>query len=105
MEKANDVSLVCVKENLFVKIRKFFKNLFRKEVKKSDKVNNEEIIVNELDVVQSKTKEDIMNIYSKAKKGEYDLENLEVEEIHMLNDLIEEEIKLKAEKLKQLMSK
>jgi len=45
------------------------------------------------------TKAELMDIYNKAKKGNFDLNLLSLEELKMFNILIEEEIKLKAKKL------
>ena len=128
-------SLMCVKENAWTKVMKFFKKVFKK-----DKINKDE--EKEVLVAKVRTKEELMEIYNKAKKNEYDkiraeniylktelanflngktkkslsefmAENkakkneydiscLELEEIKMLNELIEEEIKLKTEKLAKI---
>ena len=88
-------SLMCVKENPWTKVMNFFKKVFKK-----DKINKEQ--EKEVLVAQVRTKEELMQIYNKAKKNEYDISHLELEEIKMLNELIEEEIKLKTEKLMKL---
>lgn len=49
-------------------------------------------------------KRELLEIYSKAKKGNYDLNQLPTEDIEMLNKLLEEEIKIKAKKLDEIIT-
>lgn len=49
------------------------------------------------------SKNEMMEIYNKAKIGEFDLTQLTLNQIELLNELIEEEIRLKAKKLKTLI--
>jgi len=49
--------------------------------------------------VNNYSKTELLEIYNKAKKGQYDLMQLPLEQIKLLNRLLEEEIKLKSEKL------
>lgn len=48
---------------------------------------------------QQYSKNELIDIYNKAKKGQYNLNNLSLEQIELFNKLIEEEIKLKREQL------
>jgi len=48
------------------------------------------------------TKRELFDIYNKAKKGNFDLMQLSLEEIELFNKLIEEEIKLKIQKLSEV---
>ena len=50
------------------------------------------------------SKNEMMEIYNKAKIGEFDLNQLTNEQIELFNQLIEEEIRLKKEKLRMLTS-
>ena len=63
-------SLMCVKENAWTKVMKFFKKVFKK-----DKINKDE--EKEVLVAKVRTKEELMEIYNKAKKNEYDISCLE----------------------------
>ena len=51
---------------------------------------------------KKRSKSELLNIYSKAKKGKYDLRNLELREIQLLNKLLKEEIKIKIRKLEEI---
>lgn len=50
------------------------------------------------------TKSEILEIYSKAKKGNYDLNQLSTEDIDMLNKLLEAEIQIKTKKLDEIIT-
>lgn len=93
-------SITTVKDNIFTKTIKFIKRLFtNKEIKKA-KIN--EIHINK--TINRRTKEELMEIYAKAKKGEYDLNSLDIEDIRMLNKMIETEIEIKTKKLDEIVT-
>ena len=92
-------SMICVKENIFTKMLKFIKNILSKRKKKQEiKI---ETCSNTNNIRQ---KSELLSIYNKAKKGKYDLNTLEIEEIKMLNKLIEAEIEIKTKKLDEIIT-
>lgn len=53
------------------------------------------------DSIMEYSKNELMDIYNKAKKGTFDLSTLTLEQINKFNELIEEEIRLKSALLKK----
>lgn len=97
-----DKSLVCLTESGFMKIIKFIKNIFKKDQKQLNNKTDEEFIIENTDY-QKHTKDELIEIYNKAKRNEYDLEKLGLDEILLLIEFIKEEIKFKEEKLELLV--
>ena len=89
--------MIYTKENVFKRFLNIIKKLFIKE-----KIKQIEAPKEEEKVIIKKTREELEEIYNKAKKGEYDLNILEIEDIKMLNKMIEAEIELKESKLDEI---
>lgn len=100
MNTEKNKSMLCVKENIITKVIKFIKKIFKRNIQQSDIENKNSLSTNNL----QKTKQEILEIYSEAKKGKYDLNKLQLEEIQMLNKLIESEIEIKTKKLDQIIT-
>ncbi|MBQ7668032.1 MAG: hypothetical protein IJS47_01755 [Clostridia bacterium] len=116
----NNTSMTCVNESIFSKIKNFFKSIFYKAPKEEphvekveEKVTVEELVEEPKEELKveikeekkgPKSKEEILEIYEKAKLGEYDLRTLSIEEMKILNGLIREEIKIKEELLKKTLA-
>ncbi len=49
-------------------------------------------------------KKELLEIYDKAKAGKYDLKQLEIDELKMLNKLIKAEIEIKTKKLDEIVT-
>jgi len=95
----NENSLIEVKENIFTKIRNFFKKIFQKENKKTQKkaiVNNEQF----KDTKKQSEKEEFFDLYKEVKEGNIDLYSLENSKLQMLYKLLEQECNLKEKRLK-----
>ena len=90
--------LVECKENIFTKIKNFFKGLFfRKEDKKyisqtSPNINGTEKNGMREDKIDKRS---FLELYEKSKKGEVDLFSLSPEKLEKMCELLEEEIKIK----------
>lgn len=93
-------SITTVKDNIFTKTRNFIKRLFTNKEIKNDVINETPIDK----TMNIRTKEELMDIYAKAKKGKYDLNSLDIEDIRMLNKMIETEIEIKTKKLDEIVT-
>ena len=90
--------LIVHKENIFTKIKKFFKGLFFKKEEpnyiESASQNKEEI--KKIDTEQYEIdKKEFLELYENSKKGEVDLLSLSPETLKKMCTLIEEEIRIK----------
>lgn len=108
MRISKNKSLVTINENIFTNFLRFIKTKFAKEevryLKECD-INDENINIS-YDVYRIKrTKTEIFSIYNSAKNNAYDLNDLNIEEIKILNSLLEDEIKMKTDKLNKIMEK
>ena len=96
--------LVEYKENIFTRIRNFFKRIFSKKSKQ----RVEDIVVQnsieaehvaepkeEVNEEYKTNKKEFFDIYEKSKKGEVDLFSLSAETLEKMCTLIEEEIRIK----------
>lgn len=92
--------LISVKESFFTKIGRFIRGMLGKNIKQPV-IKNSETSINEMSE-DKRNKKEMLEIYNKAKNNEYDLTSLKIEEIKILNQLIEEEIKIKTEKLNSI---
>lgn len=104
--------LIIVKENVFTKIVKFFKRLFKKNRNaiEVDIVNNENIEKIKEEKIQKyeEDKKHFLQLYDQVKKGEVDLLSLEQEQLKRICVLLEEEIKIEdsiIEKTKEKLKK
>lgn len=90
-------SIATVRGNIFTKAIDFIKKLFINK-----KIESSKICIDKAKT--RKTKEELVNIYAKAKRGEYDLDRLEIEDIEMLNKMIEAEIAVRTKKLDEIVT-
>lgn len=100
MNVEENKSMICVKENIITKVIKFLKRIFKSNIQQPDIENKASLSTSNL----QRTKQEMIEIYSEAKKGKYDLNKLQLEEIQMLNKLIESEIEIKTKKLDQIIT-
>lgn len=96
----NNNQLIERKENIFAKIKNFFKNLFfkknRKEVFNTVTQNIEETREPKSTSKKYETdKKEFFELYENSKKGEIDLLSLPPETLKKMCALLEEEIKMK----------
>ena len=96
----NNNQLIERKENIFTKIKKFFKNLlFKKEENKLINTATQSIEKTKVKKSVSENyetdKKDFLELYEKSKKGEIDLLSLPPETLKKMCSLLEEEIKIK----------
>lgn len=89
-------SITTVKDNIFTKTRNFIKRLFTNKEIKNDVIKETPM--------DRRTKEELIEIYAKAKRGKYDLNSLDIEDIRMLNKMIETEIEIKTKKLDEIVT-
>ncbi len=88
------------KDNFFMKIKKFFKNMFnKKETTTQITPNNQTIQDNEAE------KKKFMKVYNMAKRGDIDVLMLTPEILEKINALMEEEIMLKEKELNEMKAK
>ena len=94
----NNKQLIESKENIFTKIRNFFKKLFFKE----EKYNNIDSVSQNIQETKNDNienyetdKKDFLELYEKSKKGEVDLLSLSPDTLKKMCALLEEEIKIK----------
>ena len=94
----NNNQLIERKENIFTKIKNFFRGLFskKKEYNCTNSIaqNIQETEPNNIEQYETDKKE-FLEIYEKSKKGEVDLLSLSPDALKKMCALLEEEIKMK----------
>ena len=98
----NNTSLVEVKPNIFTKMKNFFKKLFFKQEKKVE-VTERIAIVGEESKSQD-SKKDFFKLYKQVRQGNVDLYSLETEELKKIKALMDEELRMRKEKLNQIIT-
>ena len=90
--------LIERKENIFTKIRNFFKGLFYKKEKFNDanlaSQNIEEIEKTDTEKYET-DKREFLDLYENAKQGKVDMLSLSSDTLEKMCELLEEEIKIK----------
>lgn len=90
--------LIECKENIFTKIKNYFKrNFFKKDNYKHVDYVSQNVQETKQDNIESYeiNKKDFLELYEKSKKGEVDLLSLAPETLKKMCALLEEEIKIK----------
>ena len=101
----NNKQLIEYKENIFTKIKNFFKNIFRKKQVNSN-IEKTAIIPEEIKKENYKIdKKEFMDIYEKSKTGDIDLFTIPVDKLEKMCILLEEEIKIKERNLDEKRNK
>ena len=106
-------SLIKYQEGFFAKLKRKFRSIFFKDNKEEiTKIDNKPIInkteLNNENEVKS-NKEEFFKLYNQVMKGEVDINSLDKESIAKINEMLEEEVRIKerilAEKTKILNEK
>ena len=97
------------KDNILVKIKNYFLNLFNKRKKNTKEINitNEKQNKNEAfrGNIQTNSNEDILRLQKKLKEKQIEISSLTDDELDRMIDLYKKQIEKKEEKLKQYMKK
>lgn len=85
--------------SIFTKIKNFFRNIFNKQ----KRLTAAEVIETTKEVTQdapmSLNKEQFLSLYEKLKKGDVDIFSIDPDEVEKMCMLLDEEIKIKQNKL------
>ena len=92
--------------NIFSKIKNFFKNLFnnKKKLPTAEYIESKENIVEDNESTKL-NKEQFLDLYERLKQGDVDIFTIDPDEVEKMCMLLEEEIKLKEKQLDGKLSK
>lgn len=94
----NGNELIEVKQNLFTKMKNFFRKIFARNYKKE--TINENNTITQYSVTKNDSKEQFFELYNKIKKGEISTFSIDIDNLQKICQMLEEECKLKEMRLK-----
>lgn len=95
----NNKELIEVKQNIFTKIKNFFKNIFAKNNKETG-INSNGTIATQYSSTGNNQKEKFFDLYNKIKAGNVNVFNVDIDKLQKVCQMLEEECKLKEIRLK-----
>ena len=109
MEEKNNELIVAAK-TFFKKVKEFFLNLFKNEVKEKEATDEENVVVEENKIEITNDKEDIdekkefFKKYEEFKAEKLDVSELSGSELVKMNAMLEEETKMNKQKLQNALN-
>lgn len=95
----NSKELIAVKQNIFTKIKNFFKKIFARNNKDTIINSNNTTLNQDLSTTNSQ-KEQFFDLYRKIKTGDANVFNEDIDKLQRICQILEEECKLKEARLK-----
>ncbi len=95
----NGKELIKRKQNIFTKIKLFFRNIFVKK-HKDVMLNAGNTDSNQKSSINNKQKEQFFNLYNDIKNGNVNVFNVDIDKLEKICQMLEEECNLKEKKLK-----
>jgi len=95
----NNNELIEIKQNLFTKIKNFFRNIFVRNYKK-ETINADNNTSNQYSSTTNNQKEQFFELYKKIKHGDVNVFNVDIDKLQKICQMLEEECKLKEMRIK-----
>ena len=95
----NSKELIKVKQNIFTKIKDFFRSIFVRK-HKDVMLNASNTISNQHSSINNSQKEQFFDLYNNIKNGKVNVFNVDIDKLQKICQMLEEECKLKEMRLK-----